>query len=138
MRDCRIGRHPITGLDVLHRHRFTRGGDEHLGWVGFLIGDLARIWEGSQDHPSGPSIDQVPPKVPSRDMVTVPASELATVLAALDIAVGHKRDRAEMCVGWHDQSCPTCQTAEVSRTATASQSEPDRRSHRVAGREATQ
>jgi hypothetical protein len=46
----------------------------------------------------------------SRDAVIVPASELKTMLAALDIAADYKRDRAEMCADCPDQSCPACQS----------------------------
>jgi hypothetical protein len=90
---------------VLHRHGFARDDDEHAGRAIFLISDLARIYEGTQDHPSGPAIKPapvpqtapVPPGQDSRDAVIVPASELKTVLAALDIAADCKRHRAEMC-----------------------------------------
>jgi hypothetical protein len=119
MRDHRIGLDLFTDvLDVLHRHGFARGDNEHAGRAIFLIGDLARIYEGSQDHPSGPYINPAPsPSAPieppgpdSRNAVIVPADELKTVLAALDIAADCKRDRAEMCTDCPDQSCPDCQT----------------------------
>ena len=119
MRDHRIGLDLFTDvLDVLHRHGFARGDDEHAGRAIFLIGDLARIYEGTQDHPFGPSINPAPfpptaPEPPgqdSRDAVIVPASDLKTVLAALDIAADYKRDRAEMCTDCPDQSCPACQS----------------------------
>ena len=118
MRDHRIGLDLFTDvLDVLHRHGFTRGDDQHAGRVIFLISDLARIYEGSQDHPVGPSLNQAPsPPAPlepsgpdSRDAVIVPAGELKTVLAALDVAAGYKRDRAATCPDCPDQSCPSCQ-----------------------------
>src|SRR5258708_36364812 len=91
-------------LDVLDRHGYARSDDEHAGRAIFLIGDLARIYEGTQDHPFGPSISQAPappPPEPSgqdrRDAVLIPASERKTVLVALDIAADDMRDRAEMC-----------------------------------------
>jgi hypothetical protein len=119
MRDHRIDLRLITEvLDVLHRHGFTRGDDEHAGRAGFLIGDLARIYEGSQDHPTGPTLNQAPfpqpiPEPPGQDnqaALSVPVSDLRTVLAALDIAADHKRDRAQMCPDCPDQSCPACQS----------------------------
>ena len=119
MTDHRIGPDLFTDvLDVLHRHGFTRGDNEHAGRAIFLISDLARIYEGTQEHPFGPSINPAPfpqaaPEPPgqdSRDPVIVPASELTTVLAALDIAADYKRDRAEMCADCPDQSCPDCQS----------------------------
>ena len=52
MRDHRIGLDLFTDvLDVLHRHGFARGDDQHAGRAIFLISDLARIYEGTQDHP---------------------------------------------------------------------------------------
>ena len=68
MRDHRIGLDLFTDvLDVLHRHGFARGDDQHAGRAIFLISDLARIYEGTQDHPTGPSSSQAPsPPPPSR------------------------------------------------------------------------
>jgi hypothetical protein len=119
MRDHRIGGYLFTDvLDVLHPHGFARGDSEHAGGALFLISDLARIYEGTQDHPVGPTINQAPypqeaPEPPgpdSRDAVIVRVSDLKTVLIALDIAADYQRDRAEMCTGCPDQSCPACQT----------------------------
>ena len=87
MTDHRIGLDLFTDvLDVLHRHGFARGDDEHQDRAISLISDLARIYEGTQDHPSGPSISQAPSpqRHPSRpaepdsrpeDAVIVPASD---------------------------------------------------------------
>ena len=117
MRDHRIGLDLFTDvLDVLDRHGFTRGDDEHAGRAIFLIGDLARIYEGTQDHPFGPSINPAPspptaPEPPgpdSRDAVLIPASERKTMLIALDIAADDMRERAELCADCPDQSCPAC------------------------------
>jgi hypothetical protein len=119
MTDHRIGLDLfIDVLDVLERHGFARGDDEHQGRAIFLIGDLARIYEGTQEHPVGPTINQArnttppppdPPGPDSRAAVVVPASDLTTVLIALDTAAGYQRDRAEMCTDCPDQSCPDCQ-----------------------------
>jgi hypothetical protein len=117
MTDRRIGLDLFTDvLDVLHRHGFTRGDREHAGRALFLISDLAHIYEGTQDHPIGPTINSGPvpqtaPEPPgpgSRDRVFVPASELTTVRMALDIAADQQRDRAEVCTDCPDQSCPAC------------------------------
>ena len=105
-------------LEVLDRHGYARADDEHAGRAVLLLHDLTRIYEGTQDHPFGPSINQAPspqtapqpPSPDSRSAVIVPASDLTTVLAALDIAADYKRDRAEMCTDCPDQSCPDCQT----------------------------
>jgi len=117
MTDHRIGLDLFTDvLDVLERHGFARGDDEHQGRAIFLIGDLAPIYEGTQDHPYGPTINPAPspqtaPELSgqdSRGAGFVPASDLKTVLIALDIAAGYQRDRAEMCTDCPDQSCPAC------------------------------
>ena len=115
-------------LDVLHRHGFTRGDDLHAGRAIFLIGDLARIYEGSQDHPYGPAITQAPylpasPEPPGPDPEPGPSvrdadqdalmlthADVSTVFAAADIAADDKRYRVEMCPDCPDQSCPDCQT----------------------------
>jgi hypothetical protein len=119
MTDHRIGLDLFTDvLDVLHRHGFGRGDIEHQGRAISLIRDRARTYEGTQDGPFRPSIHQAPspqtepgpPGQDTRNAVIVPASELKTVLAALDIAADNKRDRAEMCTDCPDQSCPDCQT----------------------------
>jgi hypothetical protein len=128
MRDQRIGLDLFNDvLDVLHRHGFARGDDQHAGRALFLIGDLARIYEGSQDHPYGPSINQVPsPPAPSRapgpepepgpsvpeddlDAVTLTHAEARTVLTSLDLGADWKRDRAEMCADCPDESCFACE-----------------------------
>jgi hypothetical protein len=62
--------------------RVRCGDDEYAGRAIFLIRDLARIYEGTQDHPVGPSIDPapfpqkapLPPGPGRRDAVIVPAA----------------------------------------------------------------
>ncbi len=119
MTDHRMNPGLITDiLDVLDRHGYASGDDEHVGQAILLLHDLTRIYEGTQDHPFGPAVNQAPspqtaPEPPgpdSRSAAIVPATELKTVLAALDIAADYKRDRAEMCADCPDQSCPACQT----------------------------
>ena len=119
MRDRRVSlRLIIDVLDVLHRHGFTRGDDEHVGRAGFLISDLTRIYEGSQDRPFGSSITQpsylpAPPGQPGPeddlDAVTLTHAEVRTVLTSLDLASDWKRDRAETCADCPDQTCFACQ-----------------------------
>jgi len=128
MTDHRIGLDLFNDvLDVLQRHGFARGDDQHAGRAIFLIGDLARIYEGSQHHPYGPSINQAPylpappeppgpepepgPSVPEDDLdaVTLTHAEVRTVLTSLDLAADWKRDRAEMCTDCPDQSCFACE-----------------------------
>ena len=161
MTDHRIGLDLFTDvLDVLHRHGFARGDDQHAGRAIFLIGDLARIYEGTQDHPA--SAFMVPPSLPvypgpSRDdAVTLTRDDASTVFAAMDIAADDKRYRVEMCPDCADQSCPDCQThlhdvrafdqmadrmlqaAQAAPAASASQPAPDRWSEPAADREAGQ
>ena len=107
----------ITGiLDVLDRHGYTRGDDEHTGRAIVLISDLAHIYEGSLDHPFGPYNGEIPsrtepapPGPAGPDAVLIPAGQVKNLLVALDIAADHKRDRAELCAECTGQSCPDCQ-----------------------------
>ena len=128
MTDHRIGLDLFTDvLDVQHRHGFARGDDLHAGRAIFLIGDLARIYEGSQHHPYGPSLTQLPslpapsrvlgpepepgPSVPEDDLdaVALTHAQVRTVLTSLDLAAAWKRDRAETCTYCADQSCYACE-----------------------------
>jgi len=116
MRDHRMGLKLITDvLDVPGRHGYGRGDDEHAGRAVFLISDLAHICEGSQDHPFGPSVTERPPRTEpispepaSQHAVLVPAGDVRTLLAALDIAADDQRDRAGLCPDCSSQSCPAC------------------------------
>ena len=150
MTDHRMNLDLITDMfGLLDQHGYTRGDNEHTGRAILLLGDLARIYEGSQDHPFGPYTGEIPPRpepVPPeptrRDAVTVSAGEVKTLISALIIAADYKRDRAELCADCADQSCPTCewrlrgaqaydrvhvqllQSAEASASAAASHPEP--------------
>jgi hypothetical protein len=104
-------------LDVLDRHGYARSDTEHATRAILLISDLAHIYEGSQGHPFGPSVNEIPlrpepasPGPARQDPVLVPPGEVKPLLAALDIAADYMRDRAELCVDCADQSCPTCET----------------------------
>jgi hypothetical protein len=119
MTDDRVSLSLIIGvLDVLDRHGYARGDDEHAGRAIGLISDLAHIYEGSQHRPFGPSINEAPPSrtepAPSgparRDVVPIPAGEVKTFVSALDIAADYKRDRAELCADCTSQSCPACES----------------------------
>src|SRR5207302_1581103 len=100
-------------LDALGRHGYYRGDDTHADRAVGLIGDLAGIYEGTQDHPAAPFM--VPPSLPAcpgpgrDDAVTLTRDDASTVFAALDIAADDKRYRAGMCPDCADQSCRTCQ-----------------------------
>ena len=137
-------------LDALERHGYYRSDDLHADRAIGLIGDLAGIYEGTQDHPAypGPS--------PPRTRITLTRADASTVFAAADIAADDKRYRVEMCPDCPDRSCPDCQThlrdaeafdqmadrmlqaAQAAPAASASQPGPDRWSQPAADREAGQ
>jgi hypothetical protein len=101
-------------LDVLERHGYRRGDSVHTTRAIGLIGDVARIDEGTLDAPRGgyvmvPSSQPTAPQHHATPAVTVPADQVKTLLAALDDAAEYKRDRAETCADCTDQSCTTCQ-----------------------------
>ncbi len=159
MTDHRMSLGLITEmLDMLDRHGYTRGDDEHTARAIVLISDLAHIYEGSLDHPFGPCIGEIPPRTErpapepaSQDTVLIAAGEVKTVLVALDIAADYQRDRAELCTDCTHQSCPACETrlrdaqaydrlsaqlnqaAEPAPAATASHPEPTPTADREAG-----
>ena len=54
-------------LDVLERHGYHYRDDLHTGRAIGLLRDVARIYEGTQDHPSGPSGSQAPSPPTSPD-----------------------------------------------------------------------
>ena len=148
-------------LDALERHGYYRSDDLHADRAIGLIGDLACIYEGTQDHPArlpdhGAAVAAAYPGPSRHDAVTLTRADASTVFAALDIAADDKRYRVEMCPDCPDQSCPDCQThlhdvqafdqmadrmlqaAQAAPAATASQPGPDRRSQPAADREAGQ
>ena len=164
MTDDRMNLSLITEmLDMLDRHGYTRGDNEHTAPAIVLISDLAHIYEGSPDHPFGPYIKEVPPRAEpalpepaTQDAIVLPADQVSTIVAALDEASVSKRDRAATCADCADQSCGTCQwrlqaaqaydslavqlagKAEASRAATASDPGPARQPQPAADREAGQ
>jgi hypothetical protein len=149
-------------LDALERHGYSRGDDLHADRAIGLIGDLACIYEGTQDHPATAYLIAVPPSPPayprssSHDAITLTRADASTVFAAVDIAADDKRYRVEMCPDCPDQSCPDCQThiqdarafdqmadrmlqaLEAAPAAAASRPGPDRRPQPTADREAGQ
>ena len=145
-------------LDALERHGYYRGDDTHADRAIGLIGDLAGIYEGTQDHPAATCpITAPPPAYPGRqDVVTLTRADASTVFAAADIAADDKRYRVEMCPECPDQSCPDCQThlrdarafdqiadrmlqaLQAAPAAAASRPGPDRRPQPAADREVGQ
>ena len=136
-------------LDALERHGYYRSDDLHADRAIGLIGDLAGIYEGTQDHPActGPA---------RHDAITVTHADAITIFAAADIAAGDKRYRAEMCPDCPDRSCPACQVnirdaeafdqmadrmlqaAQAGPAASASQPGQERSAQPAADREAGQ
>jgi hypothetical protein len=109
----------IDVLNVLEQHGYRQADDQHTGQAVGLIGDLAHIYQGTQEAPASANLVSAPrppqpgPGQPAPD-VTGSAEEIAgagmhTILAALDEASDYKRDRAECCADCADQSCGTCQ-----------------------------
>jgi hypothetical protein len=100
-------------LDALERHGYYRSDDLHADRAIGLIGDLAGIYEGTQDHPSGSSITEPPrearPVPASPGIVVLSPGEVRTVIAALDDASVYKQNRVEMCMECDDRSCESCQ-----------------------------
>jgi hypothetical protein len=115
MTDNRTGMPLITDiLDVLDRHGYARGDNAHTARAIGLISDLAHIYEGSQDHPFGPYIGEIPPRTEPAPLepsdpgtVLIPVGEVKNLLVALDIAADYQRDRVELCADCTDQSCPS-------------------------------
>ena len=109
----------IDVLNVLEQHGYRQADDQHTGRAVGLIGDLARIYQGSQEAPAGAYIVSAsrsgqPSSDPSASAATGSAEAIAgagmhTILAALDEASDSKRDRAQGCADCADQSCGTCQ-----------------------------
>jgi hypothetical protein len=108
----------IDVLNVLEQHGNHRFDDQHTGRAISLVGQLAFIYEGTQDVPVGAYVIEIPQATePAPEPSPVPAeaaglnpAQWATVLAALDEAAGHKRDLAANCPDCPDQSCGNCQS----------------------------
>ena len=109
----------VDVLDVLERHGYRQADDQHTGRAVGLIGDLARIYEGTQEAPayassvpaplhSQPGPDPHAPAVTS-NAKTIADTEMYTILSALEEAADYKRERADCCADCADQSCGLCQ-----------------------------
>lgn len=154
-------------LDVLERHGYHRYDSRHTGQAVGAILDLAYVYDGTRDvsygyhMPPASHAGPEPSGAEADDAVILTDTEVRTVVAALDIAAGCKRDRAAACADCADQTCPACQsrlrdagaydqmatqmlhTAKVARVANSAQPEPgslppSRQSCPAADREAGQ
>jgi hypothetical protein len=107
----------IDVLDVLEKHGYRRGDDQHTGRAVRLVGDLARIYEGTQEVPDGARLVPEPSqatldqagRAAAGHVEAIAGVGLPTILSALDEASDYKRDRAAACSDCADQSCGTCQ-----------------------------
>jgi hypothetical protein len=109
----------IDVLEVLEQHGYHQADDQHTGRAVELVGDLARIYEGTQEAPAGAYTvapprprqpgQQRPAAVPTSSVEAIAGAGMHTILAALGDASDYKRDRAEVCADCADQSCSTCQ-----------------------------
>jgi hypothetical protein len=107
----------IDVLDVLEKHGYRRGDDQHTGRAVRLVGDLARIYEGTQEIPDGARLvpeasqamlDQAG-RAAANNAEAIAGVGMPVILSALDEASDYKRDRAAACSDCADQSCGTCQ-----------------------------
>jgi hypothetical protein len=109
----------IDVLEVLEQHGYHQADDQHTGRAVGLVGDLARIYEGTREAPAGaytvpargsrqPSEEQRTP-IATTSAEAIAGAGMHTILAALGDASDYKRDRAECCADCADQSCGTCQ-----------------------------
>ena len=109
----------IDVLDVLEKHGYRRGDDRHTGRAVGLVGDLARIYEGTQEAPARAYLAQMPEprhagpaqagSPSAKNAAAIAGGEMPIILSALDEASDYKRDRAAACADCADQSCGTCQ-----------------------------
>jgi hypothetical protein len=135
-------------LDVLERHGYHQYDNRHTGQAIGAILDLASLYDGTRDISYGYHAPWAPHAGPglsspeADDAVILTDTEVRTVVAALDIAAGCKRDRAADCAQCADQTCPACQsrlrdagtydqiatqmlhTARAARVANSAQPEP--------------
>ncbi len=100
----------ITGvLDVLEKHGHHHADDRHTGRAIGLIGDLARIYEGTQEGPARAYPVPMPEPGQPGSPEAIAAAGMSTILLALDQASDYKRERAACCADCEDQSCGSCQ-----------------------------
>ena len=101
-------------LDVMERHGYRRSDNEHAGQAIGLIGDVARIYEGTLDAPRGgyvvvPSSQPIAPQPPGaarRHRLGRRGQDPAGRAGrSRRIQAGPGRD----CADCADQSCTTCQ-----------------------------
>ena len=149
-------------LDALERHGYYRSDDLHADRAIGLIGDLACIYEGTQDHPAiaypitvppsrpptpdpaatTPSPSPAPTPAPCSPRWTSPPTTSATAsrcaLTAPTSPAPTARPTSATPEAFDQMADRMLQAAEAARAASASQPGPDRQSQPAADREAGQ
>ena len=149
-------------LDALERHGYYRSDDLHADRAIGLIGDLACIYEGTQDHPAPPTPSRCrrrrPPTpdpaatTPSPSPAPTPAPCSPRWISPPTTSATASRCAPTAPTGPAPTARPTCttseafdqmadrmlQAAQAAPAASASQPGPDRRSQPAADREAGQ
>ena len=92
-------------VDALERHGYNRSDDLHADRAIGLIGDLACIYEGTQDHPATAYPIAVPPppaypRASSHDAITLTRADASTVSQQLRDAI------ADLYDAWWDKRAP--------------------------------
>jgi hypothetical protein len=113
-------------IDALEGHGYHWHDNKHTSQAMGMIRDLAHVYEGTRDAPYDADLDKDPPAPHAEpgppgsqadDAVTLTATDIRTIIAALDDASEYKRDRAETCADCADQSCTTCQLRQQAAEA---------------------
>ena len=148
-------------LDALERHGYYRSDDLHADRAIGLIGDLAGIYEGTQDHPAyrlsrcrrrrpptpdpaatTPSPSPAPTPAPCSPRWISPPTTSATASRCAPTAptspAPTARPTSATSEAFDQMADRMLQAAQAAPAATASQPGPDRRSQPAADREAGQ
>ena len=137
-------------LDALERHGYYRSDDLHADRAIGLIGDLACIYEGTQDHPAYPgpspprrrSPSPAPTPAPCSPRRISPPTTSATASRCAPTAptspAPTARPTSATPQAFDQMADRMLQAAQAAPAATASQPGPDRWSQPAADREAGQ
>jgi hypothetical protein len=106
----------IDVFNVLEQHGYHRFDDQHTGRAISLVGQLAFIYEGTQEAPIGAYVIEIPQATQPgtepapAEAVGLSTAQRRTLLTALGEAASHRRDQAANCADCPDQSCRNCQS----------------------------
>lgn len=109
----------IDVIEVLEKHDYKPFDNQHTGRAVLLIGDLAHIYEGTQEEPGGgyvvPSAEprqadptQAEPP-PADSGAAIAGRWMLTIVNALGEASSYQHDRAARCANCANQSCKACE-----------------------------